>query len=210
MVNPWVKFNKKHKIGDEFEGIIKNITDYALFVSIKDSELDGMIHYKDLSWSEKDTELKKYKKNQTIKFKILEINQEKEKIRLGIKQLDDDPFEFFMNKNVSDVVTVVVNHSSQNGIYVQVEKKNLSILIKKNQLANEPENQRPTRFVKGDKLDAIITELDKEKRKVSLSIKALEEKQTKEAVKKYGSKDSGGVLGEILGPLLKKKSKEKK
>ena len=204
------KFAQDHKVGDEFEGIIKNITDYALFVSIINTELDGMIHYKDLSWSEKDSELEKYKKNQQIKFKILEINQENEKIRLGIKQLSNDPFEFFMNKNLSDIVTVVVNHSSQNGIYVQVGKGNLSILIKKNQLAKEIENQRPSRFVKGDKLDAIITELDKEKRKVSLSIKALEEKQAKEAVKKYGSKDSGGVLGEILGPLLKKKSKNKK
>ena len=210
LINPWKKFAQDHKVGDEFKGVIKNITDYALFVSIMNTELDGMIHYKDLSWSEKDSELEKYKKNQQIKFKILEINQESEKIRLGIKQLANDPFKFFMNKNLSDIVTVVVNHSSQNGIYVQVGKGNLSILIKKNQLAKEIENQRPSRFVKGDKLDAIITELDKEKRKVSLSIKALEEKQTKEAVKKYGSKDSGGVLGEILGPLLKKKTKEKK
>ena len=210
LINPWKKFAQDHKVGDEFEGIIKNITDYALFVSIINTELDGMIHYKDLSWSEKDFELEKYKKNQQIKFKILEINQENEKIRLGIKQLSNDPFKFFMNKNLSDIVTVVVNHSSQNGIHVQVGRGNLSILIKKNQLAKEIENQRPSRFVKGDKLDAIITELDKEKRKVSLSIKALEEKQAKEAVKKYGSKDSGGVLGEILGPLLKKKSKSKK
>ena len=210
LINPWKKFAQDHKVGDEFEGIIKNITDYALFVSIINTELDGMIHYKDLSWSEKDLELEKYKKNEQIKFKILEINQESEKIRLGIKQLSNDPFKFFMNKNLSDIVTVVVNHSSQNGIHVQVGRGNLSILIKKNQLAKEIENQRPSRFVKGDKLDAIITELDKEKRKVSLSIKALEEKQAKEAVKKYGSKDSGGVLGEILGPLLKKKSKSKK
>ena len=210
LINPWKKFAQDHKVGDEFEGIIKNITDYALFVSIINTELDGMIHYKDLSWSEKDFELEKYKKNQQIKFKILEINQENEKIRLGIKQLSNDPFKFFMNKNLSDIVTVVVNHSSQNGIHVQVGRGNLSILIKKNQLAKEIENQRPSRFVKGDKLDAIITELDKEKRKVSLSIKALEEKQAKETLKKYGSKDSGGVLGEILGPLLKKKSKSKK
>jgi small subunit ribosomal protein S1 len=197
-------------VGDAFEGVIKNITDYALFVSIKNTELDGMIHYKDLNWSEKDTELEKYKKNQQIKFKILEINQENEKIRLGIKQLSNDPFEFFMNKNLSDIVTVVVDYSTQNGIYAKVGKKSLSILIKKNQLAIEAENQRPSRFVKGDKLDVIITELNKEKRKVSLSIKALEEKQTKEAVKKYGSKDSGGILGEILEPLLRKKPKSKK
>jgi len=208
LVNPWVKFSQDHKVGDESEGTIKNITDYALFVSIKNTELDGMIHYKDISFSEKDTELKNYKKNQEIKFLILEINQQEEKIRLGIKQLSDDPFEFFVNKNINDIVTVVVSSSALNGIYVQVGKKNFTILIKKNQLAKEPENQRPARFVKGDKLDSVITELDKEKRKVSLSIKALEEKQTKEAVKKYGSKDSGGVLGEILGPLLKKKPKK--
>ena len=210
LLNPWIKFAKEHKVGDAFEGVVKNITDYALFVSIKDTELDGMIHYKDLDWSEKDSELEKYKKNQQVKFKILEINQESEKIRLGIKQLGDDPFEFFKDKKVSDIVTVVVNYSAQNGIYVQIGKKNPPILIKKNQLANEVENQRPSRFVKGDKLDVMITELDKEKRKVALSIKALEAKLTKEAVKKYGSKDSGGVLGEILGPFLKKKEENKK
>ena len=209
-VNPWKKFTQDHKVGDKFEGTVKNITDYGIFVTIRNSELNGMIHYKDLSWSEKESELEKYKKNQIVKFKILEIKPENEKIRLGIKQLDDDPFKFFMNKKISDIVTVVVSGSTQNGIYVNLGKNNLSILIKKNQLAKEPENQRPTRFVKGDKLDAVITELDKEKRKISLSIKALEEKQTKEAVKKYGSKDSGGVLGEILGPLLSKKSKKKK
>ena len=212
LINPWIKFAQDHKIGDECEGAVKNITDYALFVSVKDTELDGMIHYKDLSWSEKDTELLNYKKNQEIKFKILEVNQESEKIRLGVKQLSDDPFEFFMNKKISEIVTVVVSHSVQNGIYVQAGKKDVPILIKKNQLAKEPENQRPTRFVKGDKLDVIIAELDKDKKKVSLSIKALEEKQSKEAVKKYGSKDSGGVLGDILGKALNltKKKKDKK
>ena len=210
LVNPWKKFSEDFKVGDQSEGSIKNITDYGLFVSIKNTELDGLIHYKDLSWSENDSELEKYKKNQLIKFKILEINNNEEKIRLGIKQLEDDPFEFFMNKNVSDIVTGIVQNSAPNGIYLQLGKKNLSILIKKNQLAKELENQRPTRFVKGDKLDALITELDKEKRKVSLSMKALEKIQTKEAVKKYVSKDSGGVLGEILGPLLVKKNKKKK
>jgi small subunit ribosomal protein S1 len=207
--NPWKKFIEEHKVGDKCEGVVKNITDYGLFVSIKDTEFDGLIHYKDISWLEKESELEKYKKNQSINFKILEINEENEKIRLGIKQLDGDPFEFFMDKNLSDTITVTVQNSAINGIYVQAGKKNLSILIKKNQLAKLAENQRPARFVKGDKLDVIITELDKEKRKVSLSIKALEEKQTKEAVKKYGSKDSGGVLGEILGPLLNRTKKKK-
>jgi len=210
LINPWTKFEKDHKVGDTSEGIVKNITDFALFISINNSELVGMIHYKDINWNEKESELTNFKKNQKVKFKILEINQTKEKIRLGIKQLGDDPFDFFANKKISDVVTVIVDSISNNGIQVYAGNKNQLILIKKNQLAKDPENARPSRFAKGDKVDALITELDLEKRKVVISIKALEEKQTKEAVKKYGSKDSGGVLGEILGPLLKKKKKKTK
>jgi small subunit ribosomal protein S1 len=210
LVNPWVKFTNDHKVGDETEGIIKNITDYGLFASIKDSELSGMIHYKDLSWSEKESELKNYKKNQLIKFKIVEINQEKERIRLGIKQLAKDPFEFFMNKNLSDVVTVIVESSSKEGIFVHSGNKNLLLLIKKNQLAKEVENQRSSRFAKGNKLDAMIVEINKDKKKVTLSIKSLEEKLMKEQVEKYGSTDSGGILGDIfnLKPLLNKKIKK--
>ena len=204
--NPWDKFIKNHKVNDKAEGVIKNITDYALFITIKDADLDGMIHYKDLSWSEKDSQLEKYKKNQSIKFKILEINQEKEKIRLGIKQLANDPFQFFMNKNVSDVITAIVDSSTKGEIYVYAGNKDLLHQIKKNQLAKEPENQRPSRFARGDKCDCMITELDKTKRKVVLSIRALEEKQSKDTVKKYGSTDSGALLGDILGPLLKKKN----
>ena len=210
LVNPWDKFAEDYSVNDKCEGTIKNITDYALFVSIKDTGLDGMIHYKDLSWSENDSELEKYKKNQLIKFKILEINQKKEKIRLGIKQLENDPFEFFAHKKISDVVTAIVESSSKNGINVYVENRNMSVLIKKNHLAKESENARPSRFARGDKVDAMIVELDKDKRKVALSIKALEEKEAKEAVKKYGSTDSGGVLGDILGKALKSKKKEPK
>ena len=139
----------------------------------------------------------------------MEINREKEKIRLGIKQLAQDPFEFFSNKKVSDIVTAIVNFSNNSGIYVNTGNKGPSILIKKNQLAKEAENARPSRFAKGDKVDAMIVGLDKEKRKVVLSIKALEEQQAKEAVKKFGSSDSGALLGDILGPLLKKNKPEK-
>jgi len=207
-INPWKKFSEDHKVGDESEGTVKNITDYGLFITIKNSELDGMIHYKDLSWSEKDSELQNYKKNQLVKFKILEMNQENEKIRLGIKQLTDDPFEFFVNKKIGDIVTAIVDSSTKNGIYVHVGNKNLSIFIKQNQLAKEAANARPSRFTRGDKIDAVIIELNNSKKLTTLSIKALEEQQTKDAVKKYGSKDSGGVLGEILGPLIKKKIKK--
>ena len=207
-VNPWKKFTQDHKVGDKFEGTVKNITDYGIFVTIRNSELNGMIHYKDLSWSEKDSELEKYKKNQIVKFKILEINQENEKIRLGVKQLTEDPFDFFINKKLGDIVTSIVDSSSKNGIYVQVGNKNILIFIKQNELAKEIKNARPSRFTRGDKIDAMIIELNKSKKIATLSIKALEEQQTEDAVKKYGSKDSGGVLGEILGPLIKKKNKK--
>ena len=209
MVNPWTKFEEDYKVGDVAEGIVKNITDYALFISIKDTELVGMIHKNDLSWAETEIELTKYKKNQSLKFKILEINRKKEKIRLGLKQLTKDPFNFFMNKNISDVITVVVNHAAKNGIYVYAGNKDHLILVKKNHLAKEVENARPTRFASGDKVDAMITELNKDKKTVTLSIKALEERESKEAVKKYGSTDSGAKLADILGPILKKNKPKK-
>ena len=210
LANPWTQFIKKFPTNTKAEGIVKNVTEYGLFVSINNTDLSGMVHFKDLSWSEEESELKKYNKNSPIKFKILEINEEKERIRLGVKQLTNDPFDFFKDKNKSDTITVTVKDQSSNGIKVSAGKEGLTFLIKKNQLAKAPEDARPSRFARGDKIDAMITELDLEKRKVSLSIKALEEKMTKEAVKKYGSKDSGGVLGEILGPLLVKKNKKKK
>ena len=210
--NPFKEFTKNKKIGDTLSGVVKNRTDYGLFISINDTDgLDGLIHYKDLNYDEKESHLEEYRKGQSVKFKLLEVNEAEEKIRLGIKQLESDEFlTLFKDKKKSDIVTVTVNNSTTNGIYVRLGNKNFSVFIKKNQLAGEIENQRPSRFVKGDKLDVLITELNKEARKVSLSIKALEEQQTKEAVKKYGSKDSGGVLGEILGPFLKKKQDKKK
>jgi len=208
IVNPWIKFAQDHKVGDKFEGKVKNITDYGLFVSIKNTELDGLIHKNDLSWSLKDTELEKYKKNQIVKFKILEIDQESEKIRLGIKQLTDDPFDFFMHKKVGDIVTTITEHAAKNGIYVQVGDKNLSIFIKQNLLAKEIENSRPSRFNRGDKVDAKIIELNKTKKTVVLSIKALELQEEEENIKKFGAKDSGGRIADILGPLIKKKNKK--
>jgi len=190
---------------------VKQKNDYGIFCYIEDTPIVGLLHVSNLEYdsNKREEKLNKIFKNDILKCKIYEVNDEKMRCQLSIKHMESDPFDLaFEKRKVSDVITVIVQSTTQNGIYVNFGKKNLSILIKKNQLAKEPENQRPSRFVKGDKLDAIITELDKDKRKVSLSIKALEEKQTKEAVKKYGSKDSGGVLGEILGPLLKNKKKK--
>ena len=194
-------------MGSIVEGNIKNTTDFAIFLSVKNFDIDGMIHYKDLSWSEEESELQKYSKNSSIKAKVLEIDQDKEKLRLGIKQLEKDPFDFFKDKKKSDIITVTVKEVQENGIRISVENHNLIYTIKKNQIAVAKEDARPSRFTKGDKIDVMIVELDISKRKVSLSIKALEEAQSREAVKKYGSKDSGASLGEILGPVLKKKNK---
>jgi len=208
--NPWAEFMKKYKKDDIVEGTVKSVTNFAVFITIKDFELDAMIHYKNLSYSEDESELEKYKKNQSIKTKILEISEEQSKIRCGIRELEDDPFEFFVKRKVSDVITVFVDTVDKNSIQVYVDKKrNLSCTIKKNQLAKEVENQRPSRFTPGQKVDCLISKLDKEKREVVLSIKALEEVESKEALKKYGSEDSGMKLKDILGPLINKKKKKK-
>ena len=210
LANPWTEFKKTHKVGDVCEGILKNITDYAVFANIKNTELDGMCHVNNLSWSENELELNNYKKKQIVKFKILEIDETKQKIRLGVRELQPDPFDYWSNKKEGDIVTVTVdNVNIKLGIFVYGKDKNFLVLIKKNQLAKEVENQKPMRFIPKQKVDAKIIELLKDKRKVTLSIKKLEEEVDKETVAKYGSVDSGGVLGDILSPLLKKKSKKK-
>ena len=208
--NPWKEFMKKHKKDDVIEGTIKSVTNFAVFLTIKNFELDSMIHYKNLSYSEKESELEKYKKGQNIKAKILEISEEQAKIRCGIRELQADPFEKnFGDRKASDVITVFVHSILKNGIQVYMgNNKDLLLTIKKNQLAKDIENQRETRFTPGQKVDVLIQKLDKKKREVQLSIKALEEKESKEALKKYGSEDSGMKLKDILGPLISKKKKK--
>ena len=208
--NPWKEFMKKHKKDDVIEGTIKSVTNFAVFLTIKNFELDSMIHYKNLSYSEKESELEKYKKGQNIKAKILEISEEQAKIRCGIRELQADPFEKnFGDRKASDVITVFVHSILKNGIQVYMgNNKDLLLTIKKNQLAKDIENQRETRFTPGQKVDVLIQKLDKKKREVQLSIKALEEKESKEALKKYGSEDSGMKLRDILGPLISKKKKK--
>ena len=212
--NPWTAFTKKYEVGSIVNTKVKNIADFALFVSIENSEFDGMIHYKDISWQETEESLKKYKKNDTVKAKLLEIDLEKEKIRLGIKHLDKDPFDFFLKKENNEIITATVMEVLKNGIKVSVgNDKNLLLTIKKNQLAKEIEDCRPEIFTKGNKVDCMIVDLDKEKRKASLSIKELEKYNEKIAIEKYGKdgSSSGAVLGDILGKVFKsKKKKEKK
>ena len=206
--NPWKKFEKEFPVGSKVEGTIKNITEFALFININDFDLDGMIHYKDISYEESVEELEKYKKNDPITAKVLEHNQEK--IRLGLKQLLTDPIDYFKGKKKKDIITVIVLETLDNGIKVKPDGCPMKILIKKNQIAINKEDQRTNRFNKGDKVDCMLQDLDLKKRKVSLSIKILEEEQTKEAIKRYGSVDSGRSLPFAeLPKTLKKKNKTK-
>jgi len=206
--NPWKKFEKEFPVGSKVEGTIKNITEFALFINIKNFDLDGMIHYNDISYEESIEELKKYKKNDPITAKVLEHNQEK--IRLGLKQLLPDPIDYFKDKKKKDIITVIVLETLNNGIKVKPDGCQMKILIKKNQIAVNKEDQRTNRFNKGDKVDCMLLDLDLKKRKVSLSIKILEEEQAKEAIKRYGSIDSGRSLPFAeLPKTLEKKNKIK-
>jgi small subunit ribosomal protein S1 len=206
--NPWKKFEKEFPVGSKVEGTIKNITEFALFISINDFDLDGMIHYKDISYEESAEELKKYNKNDPITAKILEHDQEK--IKLGLKQLLPDPMDYFKDKNKKDIITVIVLETLDIGIKVKPDGCPMKILIKKNQIAINKEDQRTNRFNKGDKVDCMLLDLDLKKRKASLSIKMLEEEQAKEAIKRYGSVDSGRSLPFAeLPKTLKRKNKTK-
>ena len=211
--NPWNEFYEKYKNSKSVKGTVKNITDYALFLDIEDSNISGMLHYRDLDYSENEKELEKYKKKDILNVKILEIDKDQQRVRLSKKALDPDPFEYWLDKKTKDVVTVTVDSVTKLGITVYAKSKGFPIFIKKNQLAKDAENQRPSRFVPNQKVDCEITEIDQDKRKVSLSIKTLEEKEAKEVLKKYGSTDSGGVLSDIFdfsNVKTKKKPKSKK
>ena len=206
-------FVEKTPVGSILNTKIVNITDFGLFVSLENSELVGMIHHKDISWNESEKNLNKFKKNDTLKAKILEIDKEKEKIRLGVRQLEKDPFDYFANKKDGDTVTAIVKEVLRNGIKVSVGQDDKSLFtIKKADLAKEIENCRPEVFNQGNKVDCMIVGLYKSKRKVSLSIKELEIQNEKIAIKKYGKggTSSGQILGDILGKAFGSKKSKKK
>ena len=210
--HPWKEFENKFPVGSKVSSKIKNITDFGLFVSIKDCDLDGLVHHKDLGYSETEENLKNFNKNQDLELKVLEIDSQKEKIRLGLKQLMPDPLEYFREKKKKDIITVTVKEISDNAIRVSPDGCDLKFLIKKGQIAIDKLDQRVTRFTKGDRLDVMIQECSLEKRKISLSIKMLEEEENKTAIKKYGSVDSGKSLpfADLPSALKKKKTNKEK
>ncbi len=206
--NPWAKYATKVNVGDVIKGEIRNITDFGLFIAL-DGEIDGLIHHSDLSWSEAgDVAIKNYKKGDVIQAKILAMDVEKERISLGVKQLENDPFESeFDGIKKGSVMTCTVSEVNDDGITVKVTD-NINSFIKKSELARERQEQRPDRFAVGDRIDVKITTLDLAARKVGASIKALEADEHKKAIAEYGSTDSGASLGDILGAALNE-AKEK-
>ena len=202
MENPWDSFSKNFKVGDTIEGTVKNITEFGLFIGL-DENLDGMVHLSDLDWNRSGSEaIAKYKKGETVKAIILEVDTEKERISLGVKQLEGDPFSLFAKKKGA-VITGTVSQVNNGGIELVIGDTGLHGFIRKSDLSRDRNDQRPERFAVGEKVDAVVSNVDKSKRKISLSIKALEIKEEKQAVAQYGSSDSGASLGDILGAALK-------
>ena len=212
--NPYQSFMNKFPEGSEISGVVSNANEYALYVKLGEFEIDGFLHANDLSYLGKpEDELKKYKKGDKLNVKILEIKKDEQKIRVGLKQLGTDPFDWFVGKKVNDVITVQVVSSDNKGLLVRPENCELDFLIKKTNIALNSSDARPSRFVGGERIDAAISEINIEKRKVSLSIKLLEELQNKEAVTKFSSPLSGknlpfSSLSEKLGDKKNKKDDE--
>ncbi|MBL8707574.1 MAG: 30S ribosomal protein S1 [Rhodospirillaceae bacterium] len=210
MDNPWSSFIDKHPVGSELEGEIKNITEFGLFVGLP-GEIDGMVHLSDLDWSRAGEEaVQDYKKGQMVKVKLLDVDIEKERISLGIKQLTKDTFaESAGTLKKGEVVTCTVTAITDGGLEVTVND-GMPGFIKKADLSRERAEQRPDRFAVGEKVDAKITQVDAKTRKLTLSIKAREVEEDKQAMAEFGSSDSGASLGDILGAALSKAKKGKK
>ena len=232
--NPWHAFAEKHPVGSEVEGEVKNKTEFGLFIGL-DGDVDGMVHLSDLDWTKPGEQaIEDFKKGDTVRAKVLDVDIEKERISLGVKQLAGDPFA--SNKKAAgasagagaaeeaapaeggaageirkgSVVTCEVIEVKDGGLEVKILGSDFTTFIKRNELARDRGDQRPERFSVGEKVDARVTLFDRRARKVGVSIKALEVAEEKEAIAQYGSADSGASLGDILGAALKARDKSEK
>ncbi len=210
--NPWNAFVAAHPVGSTIQGEVKNATEFGLFLGLE-GDIDGMVHMSDLDWTVSGEEaITRYKKGDMIDVKILDVDIEKERISLGIKQLAGDPMDGATDTfRKGQRVTVTVAEITTGGIEVKFgeEGAQMSAFIRKSDLSRDRQEQRPERYGVGDRVDAMITAVDKAARKVSVSIKALEMADDKEAIEKFGSSDSGASLGDILGAALAEKEKKK-
>jgi small subunit ribosomal protein S1 len=209
MANPWDAFVATHPVGSTVEGEVKNATEFGLFIGL-DNDIDGMVHLSDLDWAVPGEEaIAKYNKGDMVKAKVLDVDVEKERISLGIKQLAGDPMTGDTYRK-GQTVTVTVTEITSGGIEVKFgeDEAPMTAFIRKSDLSRDRADQRPERFAVGDRLDAQIANVDKAARRVSLSVKALEMAEEKEAIEKFGASDSGASLGDILGAALREKAQK--
>jgi len=207
MRNPWEQFLEQHPIGSSVEGEVKNATEFGLFIGL-DNDIDGMVHLSDIDWNVAGEEaITRYPKGEMVKARVLDVDVEKERISLGIKQLSGDPMTGDVFRKGQTVTATVVEITS-GGIEVKfgADDAAMTTFIRKSDLSRDRSEQRPERFAVGDRLDAQVTNVDKAARRVSLSVKALEMAEDKQAIEKFGSSDSGASLGDILGAALREKA----
>ena len=210
--NPFVTFEKKYPIDTVVEAEVVNKNEYSLFVKVSDIDVDAFLHCNDLTYlNNGEEELSKYKKGDKVKVKILEIKTSEQKIRVGLRQTQPDPFDWFKDKKINQTITVKIISTDNKGLIVRPEGCGMDFIIKKSQIAINAADARPSRFTGGEKVDCVISEFDFSKRKVSLSMKLLEEIEKKEALDKYGAEGSGKNLPfSSLSEDLKKKGEDKK
>ena len=200
--NPWAKFAESFPTGSIVNGEVKNSTEFGLFIGLE-GDLDGMIHLSDLDWNERpEISIEKYQKGQMIDVKVLDIDVEKERISLGVKQLSNDPYSGLKQIKKGDVVTCHITHIRDGGLDVTIGKEGTPSSIKRSDLSVDKSEQRPERFAVGEMVDAKVMQIDSKNNKITLSIKSLQIAEEKEAVEQYGSADSGASLGDILGEAL--------
>jgi len=206
--NPWEQFQDEHPVGSTVEGEVRNITEFGLFIGIT-ADIDGMVHMSDLSWEDAgELAITKIEKGQVVKAKVLDIDAEKERISLGIKQLHDDPAADVLSRvHKNDVVTCIVTAVQANGIEVKVDDV-LTGFIRRAELARDKSDQRPDRFAVGEKVDAKVTAIDRAARKLSLTIKGREMEEDKQAIQEFGTTDSGASLGDILGAAIRRRNQQ--
>jgi small subunit ribosomal protein S1 len=206
--NPWDAFVANHPIGSTVEGEVKNATEFGLFIGL-DNDIDGMVHLSDLDWSVSGEEaIQRYRKGEMVKAKVLDVDVEKERVSLGIKQLGGDPVGDGDTYKKGQTVTVTVTSIESGGIEVKFGEDDAPVtsFVRKSDISRDRNEQRPERYAVGDRVDAQITSIDKATRRISVSIKALEMADEKEAIEQFGSSDSGASLGDILGAALREKA----
>ena len=208
--NPYEKIEKEHPVGTTLNGEVVNKNEYSLFIKLNDFDIEAFLHCNDLTYlNNGEEELKNYKKGDNIEVKILEIKASEQKVRVGLKQTQPDPFDFFKDKKLNQTITVKIVSTDNKGLTVRPDQCEMDFYIKKSQIAINAGDARPSRFTGGEKIDVAISELNFDKRKVSLSMRLLEEIEKKEALEKYGSEGSGKNLPfSSLSEDLKKKSKD--